>query len=923
MVINNMEIHTSHVTFPLKGKSKIPAVKEWQKLLGTPFCYAKKDCNWGIICGERNLIAVVDVDVKHGTQKEADLFIKKYNLKSLSSFYVETPSGGYHFYFKWRKGIKSISPSINGKNFVDILSCNRFAVMFGSTINDKEYKIIKGDDLSSLTDYPKKLEDDLLEYSKKVKKMKQAVSASITALYLPVSTEVISEDDKTILCKMLMSTKMVSFNIRFFQFWFHITTVLKRYNLKKFWDDWSKMGSPESYKKEENEQIWESIDLSKSTVDKYYVQYLYVSLANGNTHQFNGPTFVKIMEPPNVTKINEKYLVTSEGKVNETILNIYKEHKILVIKSRMGTGKTTLMMKLHKDHGFYRSPFLSCGNLISLLKNQYTNFSKHGAIGEKVSYKFYKTDRFKPEDNLFICLNSLGRLDENYTNRTLYLDEFSVLLQSLSSNSTIHNSREVLNRLKFLIKTAHRVVITDADVNDACFNFLRMIGEDFQFIQNDYVEKQEQVKHYAMSEASAFWDRVKEKREEQIIFCSDSKEIIDEAEKVFLLLGFEQRHILKITSETSSDTTVFDCENWKSKKVILYSPSVTIGCDYVPKSPCTVFCYSHGNSINPFVITQQIFRCRKIKEIISHCAKKSKDTKYFSLSDIETSKKDFESMRKSDMKAVESWMFLDEEDFLDDESIFCYISNYYTLMDHMTKCDFRKYLREGIEDKGIETIDVTTGAIEGKNEMLTIISKELKEERKEKEKDFIEKCCDMIQTKSPEIEVSKDPAVLRCVYLNIHNNTEDMVKFGHIAYDDRKFSEHFVYLALKKVVDKEWTNEKYFEKLSRNNFDRVLKSKYGELEILRRWTSGDRSEELINLIHTKFRIKYTENKVQEFTAKLCNHIAPEFYKSHKPTSGNRARTYLLNSELQSFHADLLEKRKRKVNDLTLDVFDLV
>ena len=143
----------------------------------------------------------------------------------------------------------------------------------------------------------------------------------------------------------------------------------------------------------------------------------------------------------------------------------------------MGSGKTTMMTKICKDTPL---KLLSICNLVSLTCNQHANFS---SANPERKYKYYKNN-FDQDDELFICLNSLTKLSDGFFNkRILYLDEFTVLLNSLCNNNQMRNTRGILQLLIDLIRNAEQVFITDADCNDAVFKFLDMIHEPYVCMQ--------------------------------------------------------------------------------------------------------------------------------------------------------------------------------------------------------------------------------------------------------------------------------------------------------------------------------------------------------------------------------------------------------------------------------------------------------
>ena len=93
---------------PIKKGEKTPAITSWTKYqkqlpseaeVKTWFGMVYADANIAIICGEVSGLIVVDVDVKSGGKETVKGLHMPITLTS------NTPSGGNHYFFKWRKGL--------------------------------------------------------------------------------------------------------------------------------------------------------------------------------------------------------------------------------------------------------------------------------------------------------------------------------------------------------------------------------------------------------------------------------------------------------------------------------------------------------------------------------------------------------------------------------------------------------------------------------------------------------------------------------------------------------------------------------------------------------------------------------------------------------------------------------------------------
>jgi hypothetical protein len=85
-------------------KDRKPTEQEIKKWLESPIQ------NYAIVCGKISDLTVIDVDTKNGGDPTP--FLNR-------GFYeVRTPSGGYHFYFKYNEDIPSILQKKSGKGFL-------------------------------------------------------------------------------------------------------------------------------------------------------------------------------------------------------------------------------------------------------------------------------------------------------------------------------------------------------------------------------------------------------------------------------------------------------------------------------------------------------------------------------------------------------------------------------------------------------------------------------------------------------------------------------------------------------------------------------------------------------------------------------------------------------------------------------------
>lgn len=152
------------ITFPCNGKR--PLVTKWNSL--TSSLLHEADSNYGILCGQKNNIMVVDCDLLKpeenknkylcGVEAWHTICSKFPLLRDMDIPCVETQSGGLHLYFKYHKDLSSGIQKLQGDLLghpgktvkIDIISDNRYVIGPGS----KGYKFVANSQCFKPLDIP-------------------------------------------------------------------------------------------------------------------------------------------------------------------------------------------------------------------------------------------------------------------------------------------------------------------------------------------------------------------------------------------------------------------------------------------------------------------------------------------------------------------------------------------------------------------------------------------------------------------------------------------------------------------------------------------------------------------------------------------------------------------------------------------------
>ena len=372
--------------------------------------------NGALITGRPSDLIVLDVDVKkkknHREKVEGVQEFPKYIAQcgDVNTFTVKSPSGGFHYYFKYNHSserakylIENIVKTNTGyRNAgLDIRSNGGVIIMPGSSTNLGNYTVLND---SNIIQMPLTLLEWLIEVQISVERQKPKITyipsksqqKEFQYLFYDITDKKVEQVLKALPSKYLDN----------YIDWLKVTTILKRHDMKDLWEKWSK--TSKIYNRNKNLNIWENIganfDINLLVSE---LRDLGIDVQYFNRYKPYHPITKDIS---NITKfdMNHKYLYDRDNK--KTIFNydLITNYNTIILEGCTGTGKTTAVathiktyMQQHKSKKcltITTKTTLSDQNVISF-KNI---FMKH--------YKHFKGNLYDA-DGFSICLNSLYKLD--------------------------------------------------------------------------------------------------------------------------------------------------------------------------------------------------------------------------------------------------------------------------------------------------------------------------------------------------------------------------------------------------------------------------------------------------------------------------------------------------------------------------------
>ncbi len=135
MMINKY-LNKNMIVFTCTNNSKIANLK-WKNLTQSTFNKIKTNPNYALMCGQKNNLTVVDIDVKNKGLETFNKYLFDNGLSLNDFVYQTTPSGGLHILFDYTTELKTTT-NLNNVS-IDIRSEGSYILIEPSIIDGKKY----------------------------------------------------------------------------------------------------------------------------------------------------------------------------------------------------------------------------------------------------------------------------------------------------------------------------------------------------------------------------------------------------------------------------------------------------------------------------------------------------------------------------------------------------------------------------------------------------------------------------------------------------------------------------------------------------------------------------------------------------------------------------------------------------------------
>jgi hypothetical protein len=629
---NNIMIKKNGMYFchQLINNSKNPSCK-WkehnnQKKISLTLNNEKNIANFGVVCGRRNNLCVIDIDCSKEENMNDNIFIQTFGdaenwFKLWNCPVVKTRSGGFHLYFQENPRVLQTA---NSETHIDIRAEGGYVVAPGSVVGDGKYEIIQGD-IGRLPEMSETLTQFLeINYigSKNSKKDKPKTRIKIIK----------SKDGKEIKIEEVIGADQSLYNYNYsdhmlnniinglpdeyfndYHYWLIFTTAMKQIDRQDLWEEHSEKRGQKEYNIINNQDIWDGIKGHKTILA---FNHILINSTYKNARTTLDYYKYKELLPNKISPhrvINRRKLGINENDEQEDYFHelVSECKKLIFIKSDTGTGKSTAFKRYIKNSD---RKFLSIVSRRTLGQEQYNVFNKDG-----IDCKYYEYDRFEG-GSYILQVDSIMKLryaherEGWFRDYDLNFDEFNSLIKHLFTSATLNKVRIVVMELLIsIIKDCNQIWMTDADISDNSILFMKNNIDNFDenslFILNEYKHNNNKIAEELFS-YDDIMNKIKEV-DECIIPC-------DEARTCHLIENEIKKHENKkdkkiVVIDRLTDEEILSDFNMDEWDIVIFSPKVIYGLDSVRSRP--VFAVYKETTIDAGDMVQQINRCRNITKL--------------------------------------------------------------------------------------------------------------------------------------------------------------------------------------------------------------------------------------------------------------------------------------------------------------------
>jgi Type III restriction enzyme, res subunit len=325
--------------------------------------------------------------------------------------------------------------------------------------------------------------------------------------------------------------------------------------------------------------------------------------------------------------IDQRYLLSRDGLTQRGFTtDLYNKFKTLIIQSQTGTGKTSATF----NHiGTTNDKFISIVSKRSLAKQHINDAKKY--ITNR-STRDYRINDYDKKDNFVFCINSIHKyyyeMKDEINNTVLFIDEITAFCYDITHNETIYNLNNVYTMLKYLINNCKKLIVCQSEIEDNVFEFLKNRKGSVLHLTNSYIPNQNKKCNIYYNNDKIYDNMISDIKDNKpfLLSCDEKKQAKTIHNFILRNLkgsNFTPEDILLCTSEDK-----IELEDVKNK-ILVYTPSITFGCDFNFEYKANAYTFIKGNSITSDLLYQQSMRTRNLEVLNVYVSKlKNYNRKY-------------------------------------------------------------------------------------------------------------------------------------------------------------------------------------------------------------------------------------------------------------------------------------------------------
>lgn len=321
-------------------------------------------------------------------------------------------------------------------------------------------------------------------------------------------------------------------------------------------------------------------------------------------------------------KLKKDYLC-KDPITRKVISKWWDNHKCLIVKSAMGTGKTWLIEEILKNYDPKKVLWIT--HRQSLTNNLHGKFEKYHFVSylEKEGYLGDLNRVIVQLDSIYRIVKTVDYIRTYQQYDLVIMDEVEGLMAHFNSphlNRKGLTARKYFDTVERIVSRAKKLLVLDADVGDRT----RVFTEDMDCLFIHNLHEQDPKRLYrAYNDRDIIIKSIKTsiKDHKNIAIVSMSSDQLDELEQMMIKMKVKY---IKYTSRTDDEKKKGLKEvnkSWSQYQVVMYSPTIESGVDFTAKHFDRIYgIISCGaNTCTPRAFFQMMGRIRKVANPLIEC----------------------------------------------------------------------------------------------------------------------------------------------------------------------------------------------------------------------------------------------------------------------------------------------------------------